>query len=126
MNDRIDEFQLDEDIALYRRHAREAPTALADARIMRAAASAARQRRALSYLPWMGAVAAGAVLWLGLLRQDLPQPFMPLPRPSPEYAQTPPPGYDEGRARLDLMQMDVRAPMTDRTSYLLQHAPRFP
>ena len=125
MSNDTDDFSLDESIALYRRHAREAPTPLADARVMRAVARAARQRRALRYLPWMGAIAAGAVLWLGLLRQDLPQPFKPIPRPSPEYAQTPP-GYDEGRARLDLMQMDVRAPMTDRTTYLLQHAPRFP
>lgn len=126
MNNNVDDFLLDEDIALYRRHARETPTPLADARVMHAVASAARQRRALKYLPWMGAVAAGMVLWLGLLRHDLPQPFRPMPRPSPEYAQTAPPGYLEGRARLDLMQMDVRAPMTDRTSYLLQHAPRSP
>lgn len=126
MNKGTDDFSLDEDIALYRRHALEAPTPLADARVMRAAASAARQRRALKYLPWLGAVAAGLVLWLGLLRQDLPQPFKPMPRPSPNYAQTTPPGYLEGRARLDLMQMDVREPMTDSASYLLQHAPRSP
>lgn len=121
MSNDTDDFSLDESIALYRHHAHEAPTPLADARVMRAVASAARQRRALKYLSWLGAVAAGLALWLGLA-----QPFKPMPRPSPDYAQTPPPGYLEGRARLDLMQMDVRAPMTDSASYLLQHAPRSP
>jgi hypothetical protein len=110
MSNDADDFSLDEDIALYRRHAHEAPTPLADARVMRAAVSAARQRRALRYLPWLAAIAASLVLWLGLA-----QLFEPMPRPSRDFAQTTPPGYFEGRA-----------PMTDSASYLLQHAPRSP
>jgi hypothetical protein len=121
MNNDMDDFSLAEDIALYRRHAREAPTPLTDARVMRAAANAARQRHAVRYMPWLGAVAAGLVLWLGLA-----QPFKPMTQQPPDVARAAPPGYLEGRARLDLMQMDVRAPMTDRVSYLLQHAPRSP
>lgn len=111
-----DDMSFDEDIALYRRHAREAPTALADARILRAAATASRQRRALAYLPWLGAAAAGLALWLGLA-----QPFKPLPPPTTKYAQSSPPGYLEGQTRAYLMQMDVRTSASDTASYLLQH-----
>lgn len=110
-----DDVSFDEDIALYRRHARETPTPLADARVFRAATVAARQRRAMAYLPWMGAAAAGLALWLGLA-----QPFKPMPTPTAHVAQSSPPGYLEGQTRVYLMQMDVRTPTSDTASYLLQ------
>lgn len=115
MNQEIDDTSLDDAIALYRRHASEAPEAMVDARILRIAANTSHQQRAMRQLPWLVA-AASAVIWLAMA-----QPFAAHRTTSPRYIQTHPPGYLEGSTRTYLLGMDVNPPTSDAAAYLLQN-----
>ena len=117
MNQDTDDTSLDEAIALYRRHAREAPEATVDARILRIALNSNRQQRAMRQLPWLVAAAASVMIWLGMT-----QPFATQHATSPRHAGTHPPGYLEGSSRAYLLGMDVNPPTSDVAAYLL-HPP---
>lgn len=117
MNQDTDDTSLDEAIALYRRHAKEAPEIMVDARILRIASNSNRQQRAMRQLPWFVAVAASVAIWLGMA-----QPFSAYHATSPRPAETHPPGYLEGNSRAYLLGMDVNPPTSDAAAYLL-HPP---
>ncbi|WP_281851960.1 hypothetical protein [Dyella sp. GSA-30] len=113
MNEDTDDTSLDEAIALYKRHAREAPEAMVDTRILRIALNSNRQRRAMRQLPWLIAAAASVMVWLGIA-----QPFAAHHPTSPGHVETHPPGYLEGSSRAYLLGMDVSPPTSDVAAYL--------
>lgn len=116
MNQDAGDASLDEAIALYRRHAREVPRTLVDARILRIAVNGSRQQRAARQLPWLVAAAASVAIWLAMT-----QPFTSHQATSPRYVETHPPGYLEGSTRAYLLGMDVRPATSDVAAYLLHH-----
>jgi len=117
MNQDTDDTSLDEAIALYRRHAREAPEVMVDARILRIALNSNRQQRGMRQLPWLVAAAASVTIWLGMA-----QPFSAHHATSPRHIETHPPGYLEGSSRTYLLGMEVNPPTSDVAAYLL-HPP---
>jgi hypothetical protein len=103
---------MDELLSIYRRTAREVPTPLADARILRAADRVATMRRIAHRAVWPLAAAALLLVWV------VARPPHAVGIPLTANA-----GLDAGRTRAELLRMDVMPPPSDLDRFLLNTTP---
>lgn len=104
---------MDELLSIYRRTAREGPTPLADARILRAADRVATVRRIGHRAVWPLAAAALLLVWVVASR----------PPHAANLSLTANAGLDAGRTRAELVRMDVTPPPSDLDRFLLNTTP---
>lgn len=100
---------MDDLLALYRKASLEAPSPMADARILRAADKIAAHRRWSRSAMWPAAIAASILLWSawhGYTHR-------------PARGAITMAGYDADASRVELLHMDVTPPPSDVDHFLL-------
>jgi len=100
---------MDDLLALYRKVSLEAPSPMADARILRAADKFAAHRRWSRSAMWPAALAASIVLWSAWHGHTN----------HPARSAIVMAGYDADASRVELLRMDVTPPPSDVDHFLL-------